>query len=148
MLRVSEISNFKVTLDNRCIIDFTDAGEVGYRFGFGPDDAGKKKIGTSIFEIICADRHGQGNYEYWQQRIRPNITGTETGTCVILGDYMSTPKLMEMFSYYEGQGLSTWRDTLQSLVTWLRKQGYETIELVVTRKNMGSSLEKAINSLK
>lgn len=148
MLSVSEISNFNVTLDNRCIIDFTDAGEVGYRFGFGPDDTlkKKKKIGTSIFEIICADRHGQGNYEYWQQRIKPNITGT--GTCVILGDYLRTPKLMEMFSYYEGQGLSTWRDTLQSLVTWLRQQGYETIELVVTRKNMGSSLEKAISTLK
>lgn len=137
MLRVSEISSFEVKRDGRCVIDLTDVGEVAYRF--------PNVVAPTIFDVLCADRFGEGNYEYWRQRIRPL---DKTGTCVVLGDCETTPKLMEMFTSNECYRVTTLADTLQSLITWLRKQGYPVIELVVTRRNLGTSMEKVIESLK
>jgi len=143
MLKVTELKNFKVTFDSRCIIDLTDAGEVGYDFGYGPDKASELPI--TIFEIICGDRNGEGNYQYWSRTIKPNIKGTQT--CVILGDWQRNDTFNKVLTNNEAHGFTTYKDTFASLVRWLKQQGYETIELVVTRRNVGTSLNKIINSL-
>ena len=96
-----------------------------------------------MHEVLFTDRNGRGHWEIWNQMLKPNANGS----LVILGCPIRNITIRNAFTNQECFGMITHKQTLQSLVGWLMTQGYLEVVLVVSRMNIGTALNKAIESL-
>lgn len=124
------------------IIDLSDAGEVGYAYGYTPETTHQAR--PCVWDtLICTNRlDGRGYWELWDEEL------DTTGNLVIFTDPLSMNKLHRFEATAKAYGACSVGETLQSLCKYLHTtKQYQEI-WVVCSKLMTTPLGQAVATIK
>jgi hypothetical protein len=138
------IFSSNVSKAKRAIIDASDAGELGYKFGYEPEDLCKL---VPNFKSIMMIDGSRGLFDSWTEMIVPY---NESLLLIFGAPHFHDPSdpyeqsLGGYMCHEKSSGHSNVRKRPAALVKWLRKQGYEQIWFLVTR--VPTTLHESIKS--
>jgi len=116
------------------IIDVSDAGEVGYRFGHGPEDL--CNLPVTFKSLMMVDLYGLGLFDVWKEMIFPD---DENLLVIFSAPHFydrNNPYDLSLDEYMREEksfGHANVRKRPAALVKWLRKEGYKEIWFLVTK---------------
>jgi hypothetical protein len=139
---VHEIAEIKVDPTKKhAIVDFSDAGEVGYKYGYTPETV--QDATPRVWDaLICTNRlNGRSYRELWDEELDTD------GNLVIFNDSLTMNKIHRFEATARAYGACSLGKTLQTLCNYLQSKQYQEL-WVVCSKLMATPLGEAIETIK
>jgi hypothetical protein len=138
---VHDLGDLKVDKSKKyAIIDASDAGEVGYMFGYTPENVSEAT--PRLYNVLlCHDLNGRGYAEYWDERL------DTSENLVIFNDPLTMCKIHIFETTSLSYGADGMGKTLEALCGYLKKKDYQEIWILCS-KVMSTAFGKSIARIK
>jgi hypothetical protein len=138
---VHELKDLKVDKSKKyAIIDASDAGEVGYMFGYEPETV--QGATPRLYNVLlCNDLNGQSYIDYWDEML------DTSGNLVIFNDPLTMCRIHCFETTAASYGADGMGKTLEALCRYLKKKEYQEIWILCSN-TMSTAFGKSIARIK
>jgi hypothetical protein len=107
------------------VFDFTDAGELGYHFGYTPETL--QDVGVTTLELLSGSgkKDGEGSYSYFTRLFQDGEKDI-----MVLADPLRSDKLNSLATLDKIYNTTTVEKNFKALVVWLRQRNYKYIYIL------------------
>ena len=95
------------------LVDFSDAGEMGYIFGHTPEEL--IKLPQSVYDVIFVPKYGLGVFDIWDNILKPY----DNDILTIFGDPVRTTMLNESITHDASFNSKKTLDYVRWFIEWL-----------------------------